>query len=486
MPERRGGTVIGVNAGLDAVVVGSGPNGLAAAVTLARAGRSVVVLEANETFGGGARTMELTEPGFRHDVASAIHPLGRGSPFFRSVDLESHGLRWVTPPAAAAHPLDGGRAAICWNDLEHTVDQLGSDGNTYRRYYERWVRSFDSLTDLALKPLLRLPRRPVFAASFGAVASLPAATTANRIWEHEHARALFLGHAAHSILPLTKPFTSTFGVLLGASAHAVGWPFPAGGAQAITDALISVARGLGVELRAGHEVESMDDIPESRAVIFSLTPRQVEHIAGERFPTRYRNALRAFRYGAAAWKVDFALDEPIPWSDPDVRHAGTVHVCGSPDEVVGAEADVAAGRHPERPFVLLAQHSNFDTTRAPDGKYTAWAYCHVPNGSTVDRTEAIERQIERFAPGFLDTVRARHVTGPIELESQNANLVGGDIGGGSYSGRQLFARPRPQRNPFRTPDARLFIGSASTTPGAGVHGMAGWGAAEQALATVLK
>ena len=470
----------------DAVVVGAGPNGLAAAITLAEAGRSVVVLEANETIGGGARTAELTLPGFRHDLASAIHPMGVASPFFRAQPLEEHGLQWVNPPAAVAHPLDHGPAGVAWNDLEDAATRLGSDAQAYRRYYSTWVDRFDALTDLSLNPLLRVPPNPLLAARFGATAALPAATTARRVFDTEAGQALFAGHAAHAILPLTNPFTSAFGLLLGASVHAIGWPFPEGGAQAISDALAARLRSLGGEIRTGVPVRSMGDIPESTAVVFALTPRQVVDIAGDELPDKYRSSLRGFAYGSAAWKVDWALSEPIPWADPDVASAATVHLGGTLDEIVAAEAEVAAGKNPDNPFVLLAQHSLFDTTRAPDGKHTAWAYCHVPNGSTVDRTAAIEAQIERFAPGFRDVILERHVSSPAALEAQNMNLVGGDVGGGSFAGMQLFFRPRIQMNPWTTPNPRFFIGSASTAPGSAVHGMAGYGAASRALSTTLK
>ena len=472
---------------VDAVVIGSGPNGLAAAITLAKAGRSVVVLEANDTIGGACRSAELTEPGFIHDVGSAIHPMVQASPFFQeiSTELEEKGLQWIDPPAAAAHPLDGGRAAIAWRDLDRTVDGLGPDGDAYRKFYTPWLDNSDALTDLALRPLLRVPKHPLVGARFGLSAAAPAAMTARRVWKGDLGQALFAGHAAHSVLPLTAPFTTTFGVLLGSFCHSVGWGFAAGGAQSVVDALAAILTDLGGEIRTGSPVTSMSDLPKAEATIFALSPSQVESIVGNEFPAKYRSRLNKWRYGSGAFKVDYALDEPIPWANADVGQAGTVHVGGTLDEIVEAEAAVAAGRHPEKPFVLLAQHTLFDPSRAPEGKHTAWAYCHVPNGSTVDQTEAIDAQIERFAPGFRDIVRSRHTSSPAALEAGNMNLIGGDIGGGSHAGMQLFARPMVQANPFDTANDRIFIGSASTTPGAAVHGMAGMGAAERALEKVF-
>lgn len=474
-------------ASTDAIVVGSGPNGLAAAITLAKAGRSVTVLEANDTIGGACRSAELTEPGFVHDLGSSIHPMVKASPFFQSIgdDLARHGLEWVLPPAAAAHPIDGGRAGVAWNSLDETAARLGTDGEAYRRYYSRFVDRIDTLIDLLLNPVIRVPPSPLFSARFGIASALPAKTSAERTFATDEAQGLFLGHAAHAILPLTGPFTSAVGILMGTLAHSYGWGFPAGGAQSLITAMTGLLEELGGTVRTGELVTSIDELPPSEAVILALTARQVESIAGRKFPDRYRKSLRSFRYGPGACKVDFALDEPIPWTNADVASAGTVHLGGTADEIVTAEQAVADGKHPDRPFVLLAQHTMFDSTRAPAGKHTAWAYCHVPNGSTVDQTEAITRQIERFAPGFRDIVRSSHTTTTPQLEAGNANLVGGDIGGGSYGGRQLLFRPRPQANPYTTPDERIFIASASASPGAGVHGMAGAGAARRALRTKL-
>lgn len=472
----------------DAAVVGSGPNGLAAAITLAQSGKSVVVVEANNTIGGAARSAELIEPGVIHDIGAAIVPLGVASPFFKGIadELTRHGLQWITPPAATAHPLDGGRAAVAWNDLDRTADGLGPDGAAYRRFYKPWIDNIDDLINLALRPPVRVPDRPLLSARFGATSALPATTLAKRTWESSEALGLFAGHAAHSVLPLTAPFTATFGILFGSLAHSVGWGFPAGGVQQLTDAMVSLFEDLGGEVRTGHRVDSLDDIPEATATVLSVTPRQADEIAGDHFDGSFRRALRDWKYGPGAWKVDYVLDEPIPWTNPDVASAGTVHIGGTIEEITQAEAAVAQGKLSDAPFVLLAQHTNFDEGRAPHGRHTAWAYCHVPNGCVVDQTAAIEGQIERFAPGFKDVVRGRHITSPADLERQNANLIGGDIGGGSYAGKQLLFRPRAHPRPYDTSDPSIFIASASTSPGGGVHGMAGHGAALRALQTSLR
>lgn len=466
----------------DAVVVGSGPNGLAAAVTFARAGRSVLVLEAADEVGGAARSAPLVGEGYVNDVGSAIHPMGAASPFFSALPLAEHGLEWITPPAAVAQPLDGGDAAIAWNDMDRTVEGLGADGPRYRAIHQPLVDRFDDLLDLSLRPVLRIPHAPIFAARFGAMAALPATVLARLAWRRERARALFAGHAAHSVLPLHRPFTSSFALMFGATVHTVGWPFPRGGAGAITRALRSLLESLGGEVRTGHPVHSLDDLPPAGQVVLALTPLQVLQVTGTHFPSAYRASLARFRYGPGVFKVDYALDGPIPWANPEVAQTACVHLGGTLGEVAAAERAVARGRHPDRPFVLLAQHSLFDDSRAPEGHHTVWAYCHVPNGSTVDMTGAIERQVERFAPGFTDRIVARVTSDSADLEADNANLVGGDVGGGSHGGTQLLLRPRAQLVPWATPDPRLWIGSASTTPGGGVHGMAGHQAALAAMA----
>ena len=464
----------------DAVVVGSGPNGLAAALTLAQAGRSVLVLEAEDTIGGGVRSAELTLPGFVHDLGSAIHPLTAGSPFLRTLPLAAHGLSWIYPPAALAHPLDDGTAVLVEGTVAQTAAGLGPDAAAYRRLFGPLTADWGRIEYNALAPP-RLPRHPLALARFGLPALLPARALARAAFRGERARALFAGMAAHSFLSLDSPLSAAFGLVLGTLAHAVGWPMPRGGAQSIADALADHLRSLGGEIRVGERVTALDAVPPCRDVLLDLTPRQVLAIAGHRLPEGYRRRLSAYRYGPAAFKIDYALDGPIPWRAAACLRAGTVHLGGTLDEIAASEAAVARGAVPERPYVLVAQHSLFDPSRAPEGKHTAWAYCHVPNGSTADMTARIEAQIERFAPGFADRILARSVHSPAALERQNANLVGGDINGGLQDWRQLFTRPVARLDPYSTPAAGLYICSSSTPPGGGVHGMCGHFAARSAL-----
>lgn len=472
---------------IDAVVVGSGPNGLVAAIRLAQAGCSVVVLESARRPGGGARSAEVTLPGFIHDLGSAVHPLAAASPALAAMPLASHGLEWVHPDAPAAHPLDHGPAAVLERSLKGTAAGLGSDNPAWQRLFDPLVRRWDHVRDAVLGPVLRIPDHPVTMARFGLRALPPARVLWRQRFRAEPARALFAGMAAHSALDLARPLTSAFGLVLAAAGHTVGWPAPRGGAQSITTALVAVLESLGGEVRCDHGVRTLADLPRARATLFDLTPRQVLTIAGDRLPWLYRKRLARFAYGPGAFKVDYALDGPVPWSDDSCRLAGTVHLGGTAEEVASAERDVARGRHPERPFVLCAQPSLFDGSRAPAGRHTLWAYCHVPNGSTVDMTAAVERQIERFAPGFADRVLARRSSSPAELERMNANLVGGDVAGGSHGGLQLVARPVLARDPYRLPvrdmdtGMHMFMCSASTPPGAGVHGMCGWWAARSAV-----
>ncbi|MGH9112626.1 MAG: phytoene desaturase family protein [Acidimicrobiales bacterium] len=465
----------------DAVVVGAGPNGLAAATTLADAGATVVVLEAAATPGGGARSAELTLPGFVHDVCSAVHPLGCASPYLSSLPLARHGLEWVTSGVALAHPLDDGRAGLLLRSVEETASALG-DPRGYPRLMEPLVSAWDALVNEVLRPPLRLPSHPLTLARFGARAVLPATYLARATLRSEAAAALFAGMAAHSFADLSHPVTAAAGLLLGAAGHAVGWPVARGGSQRLVDALVAHLEAGGGRVETGRPVTSLDDVPPARAVLFDTAPRHLARIAGDRLPDRYRRRLERYRHGPAAFKVDYALDGPVPWTADGCRRAGTVHLGGTLAEVAAAERAVAAGRVPERPFVLVAQQSVLDPSRAPEGRHTLWAYCHVPNGCTLDMTAPMEAQIERFAPGFGERVLARAVRSPADIEADNPNAVGGDIAGGDSDGLRLVFRPSVSANPYRTPAPGIFLCSASTSPGAGVHGMCGHWAAREALA----
>jgi phytoene dehydrogenase-like protein len=464
----------------DAIIVGSGPNGLAAAITLARAGRSVLVIEGRETVGGGMRTAELTLPGFRHDICSAVHPLGLASPFFRSLPLDQHGLRWIQPDAPLTHPLDHGQAVVLDRSFDATAAYLGRDGAAYRRLIEPLAEHWQEILGDLLGPL-SVPSHPVAFARFGAGAILPAALLARAWFRGQRARALFAGLASHSIMPLGKPVTAAYGLMLGLLAHGVGWPMPAGGSQAIADALASYLRSLGGEIKTGWWVRSLDELPPANAYLFDITPRDLLRIAGDALPAGYRRTLSRYRYGPGVFKLDYALDGPIPWRNPAVGRGGTVHVGGTLDEIAASEQDAWQGRHSPRPFALVVQPSLFDPSRAPAGKHTVWAYCHVPNGSTVDMTGAIEGQIERFAPGFRDLILARHAMNAAQVEQYNPNYVGGDINSGVQDLFQHFTRPAVRISPYTTPNPRIFLCSSATPPGGGVHGMCGAWAAQAAL-----
>jgi phytoene dehydrogenase-like protein len=464
--------------------VGSGPNGLAAAITLARAGRRVLVREAEETFGGGVRSAELTLPGFVHDVCSSIHPFVPGSPFFRSLPFEPHELVFIHPPYALAHPFDDGTAAVLQRSLEDTVDGLGADGEAYRRLVGSVTGAWEELEPAVLGPLVAAPRHPLALGRFGLHALRSAAGLARSAFTTERARALFAGCAAHSMVPLERSPTAGFGLVLLSAAHLFDWPFPRGGSQRIADMMVSILRRLGGEVAAGAAVDSLADL-DAQIVLCDVVPRELVRIAGDRLPAGYTARLARFPHGPGAFKVDFALDGPIPWTAAECSHAGTVHLGGTLAEIQASERAPWSGRHAERPFVLLAQHSLFDPTRAPEAKHTAWAYCHVPNGSTVDMTERIEAQIERFAPGFRDLVLARSVMGPPELERRNRNLVGGDLNAGAATLWRLAARPLLRPVPYRTPARGVYLCSASTPPGGGVHGMCGYLAARAALRDAL-
>jgi phytoene dehydrogenase-like protein len=464
----------------DAVVVGSGPNGLAAAIVLARAGRRVTLIEGAETVGGGCRSEELTLPGFVHDTCSTVHALALASPFLSSLPLAQHGLELVHPDAPLAHPLDDGSAVVMERSVEETARGLGPDAQAYRVLFHPLVRNADELMREILGPL-RPPRHPLVLARFGTSALRSATGLARSRFEGERARALLAGCCAHSMLSLRTAASAAFGIVLALSAHQVGWPVARGGSQRLSDALASHLRSVGGEIQTGRWVESLDEIADAGATLLDVTPRQLVRLAGHRLSGRYARRLGRYRYGPGVFKLDWALDGPIPWRAAEVARAGTVHLGGTLDEIAAAEETVSNGEHAARPFVLLVQPSLFDPTRAPPGKHTAWAYCHVPNGSARDMTEAVEAQVERFAPGFKDLIAARSEMNSAEVERRNPNYVGGDINGGIQDLRQLFTRPVARPVPYSTPIAGLYICSSSTPPGGGVHGMCGYFAAGFAL-----
>jgi phytoene dehydrogenase-like protein len=471
-----------VNYRYDAIVVGSGPNGLAAAITLAKAGLSVLVLEANETPGGGVKTEALTLPGFAHDVCSSIHPLAVASPFFRTLDLD---VQWIFPEIDLAHPLGGDGAAWLNRSITSSAESLGKDAQSYRRLMEPLVAVWKPLIQEILQPMVHFPRHPWMLSKFGMLGLRSAGGLARSRFQGEAGRALFAGLAGHSFLQLQDSASAAIGLVLGILAHGVGWPMPRGGSGKITAGLISVLRASGGQIETGQRVLNVDQLSPARAVLFDVTPRQLLAIAGHRLPPGYAAALAKFRYGPGVFKVDYALNSPIPWSAAACRKAGTIHLGGTLEEIQLAEHQAATGTIPERPFVLVAQHSLLDHTRAPAGKHTAWAYCHVPHASTIDMTNRIEAQIERFAPGFRDCVLARAGENCRQLEEKNSNLVGGDINGGLANLRQLVARPILSPVPYRTPVKGWYLCSASTPPGGGVHGMCGYNAARDALKSVF-
>ena len=465
----------------DAVVVGSGPNGLAAAVTLARAGLAVEVIEGAAEPGGGCRTQELTLPGFRHDTCSAVHPLAAASPFFLGSDFGSRGLRLLHPEIAFAHPLDGGRAAAVSGSVAATASLLGADEAMYRRLMGPLVRDADAIVPELLAPLRSIPSRPVPVARFGLPGLLPASALA-RAFRTEEARALLAGAAGHSMLPLSRALSGAYGLLLTLLAHSAGWPVPQGGSAAITAALVSELTERGGTLTTGRHVNSLNELPAAKAVLLDVAPRQLAAMAGGALPSRYARSLRRYRYGPGVCKVDWALDGPVPWQAQACRRAGTVHLGGTFEEIAASESQVSAGRHPDRPYCLVAQPGVVDQSRAPEGKHTLWAYCHVPSGSPTDMTDRIEAQIERFAPGFRDLVLARSVRTAADMERHDPNYVGGDINGGAATLRQTLLRPALRWNEYRTPLPGVYLCSAATPPGGGVHGMCGAGAASTALA----
>jgi phytoene dehydrogenase-like protein len=462
-----------------ACVIGSGPNGLAAAIVLAQAGLRVEVFESESTPGGACRTMELTLPGFLHDFGSAVHPLGAGSPFFSSLPLHDHGLDWIHSPAALAHPLDDGSAVVLDRDLKNANDSLGADAAAWIRLMRPFVDNWQEFAPAVLRPVISLPKNPLLMARFGMIALLSAKAIVDR-FQTDRARALFAGFAAHSFLALDETLSGAFAMVFAIIAHAVGWPIPRGGAQSITNALCRYLSSLGGSVRTSSRVESLAELRNYNLILCDITPRQLIRIGSQSFTESFKRTLEHFRYGPGAFKVDYALNAPIPWKNSDCSRAATVHIGGGFEEIAASEFAVRTGNVAERPFIILAQPSLFDDSRAPAGKHTAWAYCHVPNGSNADMLPRIENQIERFASGFRDCILARRVFTPADLEKMNANLVGGDIGGGVIDIRQFLFRPT-WRN-YATSASNIFICSSSTPPGGGVHGMCGYHAAKMAIA----
>ncbi len=466
-----------------AVVVGSGPNGLAGAVALAEAGLTVRVLEAADRIGGGTRSSEHHVPGVIHDDCSAFHPTGAASPFFRQLGLDEHGLRWSWPEIELAHPLDGGRAGVLWRDIDRTAEHMDADGDSWRNLIGKIAARFDDLTDDVFRPILHIPKHPLVLAHFGLNALLPASTTVRR-WQTDETRALFGGIAAHAFSSLRAPLSSSVGLMLGAAGHAYGWPVAQGGSQAITDALARKLTALGGAIETNVEFTSLDDLNGTSApdvVLLSVSPRAADRLLGERLPRRVARAYRRYQYGPAAYKVDFSIEGDVPWTNELVRRAGTVHLGGTFEETVAAEGQIVRGTMPARPFVLVGQQYLADPTRSADGINPIWTYAHVPNGHATDVVEPVIDRIESYAPGFRS--RIRHVTtrSPAEFESYNANYIGGDIGVGRNGGRQIAIRPRLAINPYDTGVPGVFLCSSATPPGAGVHGMCGFNAANAAL-----
>jgi phytoene dehydrogenase-like protein len=468
----------------DAVVVGAGPNGLAAANILADAGLSVLVLEAKATIGGGARSAELTLPGFIHDICSAIHPFGVASPYFNTLNLDEYGLTWCEPDLAVAHPLEDGQVGTLARSVDVTCASLEEDAAAHRELVASFSDHYQSLFEQTLRPV-RIPSKPLLMAKFGLLGLQSCEAFVKRHYSGPRARALFSGSAAHSMRSLSEPGTAAFGLMLTLAAHYVGWPCARGGSQSIITALERRLLERGGEIRTAHPVRALADIPESRAVLFDLVPADLARIAGDALPRDYTRKLRRYRHGPGMFKIDWALSEAIPWRAAPCRRAGTVHVGGQFERLLESEHAAVTGRVSDRPFVLVAQQSIFDDTRAPAGKHTGWGYCHVPHGYSGDMTEIVEQQIERFAPGFRDTILARHTINSAQLEEHNPNMIGGDIGGGANDISQFLLRPFPKWDPYSTPNPRLFLCSSASPPGGGVHGMCGYWAARSALSRVF-
>ena len=467
----------------DSIVVGAGPNGLAAAITMQQAGLSVLLVEGSKTVGGGMRSAELTLPDFVHDVCSAVHPMAVSSPFFKSLQLEKFGLNFIHPEIVAAHPFIDGNAAALYRSVEQTAEMLGEDRQAYQKLIATIVDNWPEVSNDVLAPL-HFPKHLLGLARFG-LKALPSATNIARRFNSEKARGLWAGMAAHSMLPLTNITSSAVALVLLSSGHTNGWPVPQGGSQAIADAMAKYFVSLGGKIETDFYVRSLKELPSAHAVLFDVTPKQLLQIAGQNFSAFYKWRLKKFRYGMGVFKIDWALDAPIPFTATECRKAGTVHLGNTLEEIVTSEQMAFEGKHPEKPFVLLAQQSLFDPTRAPEGKHTAWAYCHVPHGSEKDMTDIIEQQVERFAPGFRDLIIGRHTMNSAEMQQYNPNYIGGDINGGVMDIRQLFTRPVLRASPYRTSEKGIYICSSSTPPGGGVHGMCGYYAAKRALKDIF-
>jgi phytoene dehydrogenase-like protein len=467
----------------DAIVVGSGPNGLAAAILMQQQGLSVLIIEGKDEIGGGLRSAELTLPGFTHDVCSAIHPLALASPFFKTLPLADFGLEYLQPTLNAAHPFDNGTAAVLDKSIKNTADYLGADAQTYTALMRELTGAWPLIDQDALGPL-RFPRHPLVMAQFGLKALTSAETFVKRFKTTE-ARGLFGGMAAHAIQPLSNLSTTAIGLVLMATGHLKGWPVPKGGSMSIANALAGYFKSIGGTIETGMYIQSLDQLPSAQAVLFDVTPKQLLQLAGHKFSSIYKWQLERYRYGMGVFKIDWALDGPIPFTAPECRQAGTIHLGNTFEEIAAGELQTSQGRQAEKPFVLLAQQSLFDSSRAPEGKHTAWAYCHVPNGSTQDMTAAIEAQVERFAPGFKDLILAKSTMNTAQIETYNPNYIGGDINGGIIDLGQLFTRPALRWSPYKTSAKGLYICSSSTPPGGGVHGMCGYNAAKKALSDIF-
>lgn len=464
----------------DAIITGSGSNGIAAAISLQQKGLKTAIFEQASTPGGSTRTEELSIAGYKHDVGSAILPMGYASPFLRSLPLTTYGLEWVFPDIPYAHPFSDGTALACYQDIQQTAKQLGEDEDAYINLFTPIVRNWDKLENNLLGPL-GFPDHPIDFLKFGLKAIPSARLLANHYFKNDKTKTFFYGSAAHSTLPLTNVASASFGLVLTTMAHTYGWPFPKGGAQNFTNALLDHYKSLGGELYLNHCITHLEELPPAKAYLFDVTPKQLLNIKGFNFSGLYRSRMSNYNYGAGVFKMDWALSEPIPFTNEKCRRAGTVHIGFSPEEIEESEKNIHQKNMTNTPYVLVAQHSNFDTSRAPEGKYTAWAYCHVPNGSIRDFTEIIENQIERAAPGFKDTILARATMNTVQMEQWNPNIIGGDINGGKQDITQLFTRPIAKLSPYSTPDPRVYLCSSSTPPGGGVHGMCGYNAAKKVM-----